>query len=247
MGVAKSGRWKGSTWKLAPCLIALEAEADAIAPNRRKGSDGSIGDANHSVRRSDHNPDEEGNIDWVDALDITHDPQNGMDIHARLRVVAQNVKNGIEPRVDYLISNDEIFSKKNGVWAWREYDGSNEHRGHGHISVNDQHRFNTSRWFTGVPAFPTPEMPPPYNPPSTLGSFNPPEPGVPMKFFISDPAYGIRLVITDGHCVMDYGVTSLEQLARTGTFIGGPMTPAQFDSFWKKYPGGRIAMGHLPK
>ena len=45
---------------------------------------------------------------------------------------------------------------------------------------------------------------------------------------------------------MDYGVTKLEQLDRTDTRIGGPMTPAAFAQFCAKYPGGRTAMGHLP-
>lgn len=88
-----------------------------------------------------------------------------------------------------------------------------------------------------------PPTPPPYRPPAP---FDPPAPGVPMKFFITDPAYGIRLVITDGTCVMDYGVTKLEQLVRTDTHIGGPMSPTAFAQFCAKYPGGRVAMGHLP-
>lgn len=99
--------------------------------------------------------------------------------------------------------------------------------------------------------------PPPYRPPIAAPaapapvaagtSFTPPAPGVPMKFFITDPAYGIRLVITDGTCVMDYGVTNyLEQLDATDTRIGGPMTPKQFEDFCARYPGGRIIMGHLP-
>jgi hypothetical protein len=67
-----------------------------------------------------------------------------------------------------------------------------------------------------------------------------------MKFFITDPSYGIRLVITDGQCVVDYGVTKLEQLDRTDTRIGGPMTPAAFAQFCSRYPGGRFAQGHLP-
>lgn len=92
---------------------------------------------------------------------------------------------------------------------------------------------------------PSTSTPPPYNPPGPA-PFTPPSPGVPMRFFITDPAYGIRLVITDGTCVMDYGVTKLEQLAATDTRVGGPMTPAAFAAFCAKYPGGRIAMGHLP-
>lgn len=156
--VAKSGMGPNGAWRLAPALVAMYEEANRIAPNRRKSSDGSIGDAAHSARTSDHNPDIEPGPDWVDALDITHDPVNGMDIHKRLRVVALRVTKGLEKRVSYLISNDEIFSKKNGVWAWRPYPGENEHRLHGHISVNDEYRHITDPWFDVTT--PTPPKPP---------------------------------------------------------------------------------------
>lgn len=159
MTVAHSGRWAGGVWKLAPCLVAMEAQADALAPKRRRSSDGSIGDHAHAVRRSDHNPDEEGVTDWVDALDITHDPAGGMDIHARLRDIARRVQRGEEKRVSYLISNWEIFSERDGVWAWRRYTGPNGHTQHGHISVNDQNRHDTSPWFTTTAPTPAPPRP----------------------------------------------------------------------------------------
>jgi hypothetical protein len=40
-------------------------------PERSKESDGSIGNAEHSARQSDHNPDQFG---IVRAIDITNDP-----------------------------------------------------------------------------------------------------------------------------------------------------------------------------
>lgn len=239
MTVPHSGTWHGGRWKLAPCLVAMEAEADRIAPRRRRTSDGSIGDQAHAVRRSDHNPDEEGVTDWVDALDISHDPANGMDIHAHARTIAARR----DPRIDYIISNRRIWSRANPTW--RTYKGDNPHTLHAHFSVVDAHRGDTSPWFNAVPLFPTGPTPPPYNPPGPAAPFTPPT-GEPVRFFITDPAYGIRLVITDGTCVMDYGVTKLEQLAATDTRVGGPMTPAAFAAFCAKYPGGRIAMGHLP-
>lgn len=91
-----------------------------------------------------------------------------------------------------------------------------------------------------TPAPTPPTVPPAYNPPTT---YKPPT-GVPVRFFISHPSYGIRLVITDGTCVLDYGVTSLAQLQDTR--IGGPMSPEEFARFCSKYPGGRFPQGHLP-
>lgn len=155
---------KGKGWRLAKSLIAMEAEADRIAPNRNRASDGSIGDQSHQARQSDHNPDGDKT---VDALDLTHSPERGWDTHARARQVAQNVKNGIERRIKYIISNRQIFSKKNGEWAWRKYTGVNGHTQHAHYSIEDAYQDDTSAWFSGVPAFPTAPTPPPYNRPPT--------------------------------------------------------------------------------
>ena len=153
----------GKGWRLAPALIAMEAEADRIAPRRDRASDGSIGDASHQARQSDHNPD--GGV--VDALDLTHSPDRGFDAHARARQVALNVRNGIEPRIDYIISNRQIFSKKADGWKWRPYSGINGHTHHAHFSIKNSGRNGTAPFFSGVPAFPTGPVPPPYTPPPT--------------------------------------------------------------------------------
>lgn len=170
MTVAHAGRGRGGPWRLAPCLIALEAEADRLAPMRLRLSDGSIGDSAHAARRSDHNPDEEGATDWVDALDLTHSPDRGFDVHAHWRQIARNVLAGIEHRVLYLISNDSIFSERGGVWAWRDYDGSNPHRHHGHISVRDEHRQDTGSWLSRPP-FPSNLPPHPPEKDDDMGSY----------------------------------------------------------------------------
>src|SRR3954462_9575169 len=54
-------------WVLIPCLKALFAEFNRIAPSRDKASDGSIGDTAHSQTSSDHNPDETGTVPIHDA------------------------------------------------------------------------------------------------------------------------------------------------------------------------------------
>lgn len=118
----------GRGWRLAPSLIAMEAEADRLAPRRSTASDGSIGDQSHAARKSDHNP--EGG--WVTALDLTHDPRGGWDAHARARELA----NRRDPRIDYLISNRQIWTLARG---WRPYTGANPHTHHAHTSI-----FNTA-------------------------------------------------------------------------------------------------------
>lgn len=132
---------RGRNWELAPSLIALEAEVNRMAPRRNKASDGSIGDAAHSARTSDHNPDN----GYVDAIDITHDPANGMDIHGLLRQLAARG----DSRVKYLISNRQIHNPSRGdpPGRWRVYTGSNPHTRHGHISILNSGRQDTSPWW----------------------------------------------------------------------------------------------------
>ncbi|CAN5652492.1 hypothetical protein BH10PSE18_BH10PSE18_47880 [soil metagenome] len=119
-------------WRLATSLQRLRGNVDALAPLRSKRSDGSIGDAAHASRDSDHNPwVEAGGKGIVTAIDITHDPANGCDA-ARL---AESLREASDPRVKYVIWNRRIFSATVQAWQWRPYGGSNPHDHHMHISV----------------------------------------------------------------------------------------------------------------
>lgn len=149
MSVAHNGR----RWQLAPSLIALEAQADRLAPRRSRASDGSIGDQAHANRNSDHNP----SGGYVHAIDITHDPKNGMDIHAH----ARNIAARHDGRIEYIISNWKIAKRSNG-FRWERYTGTNGHTHHAHFSIRHTMlaRYDTSPWFGGVILFPTPPTPP---------------------------------------------------------------------------------------
>ena len=142
----------GRGWKLAPSLEAAWREANRIAPGRSRISDGSIGDAAHSARTSDHNPDR----GWVDALDLTHDPAGGFDAHGHARQIAARR----DPRVHYIISNRRIWNSRRASEGWRNYTGSNPHNRHIHISILDSGRGDTSPWFGAVVPFPQPPAPP---------------------------------------------------------------------------------------
>ena len=48
------------SWTLAPALVQLRQELNARWPGRSKASDGTIGDAAHKARVSEHNPDADG-------------------------------------------------------------------------------------------------------------------------------------------------------------------------------------------
>ena len=150
MSVAKVGRG----WSLVPSLVALEAEADRLAPGRSRRSDGSIGDAAHADRVSDHNP----SGGWVHAIDLTNDPKGGFDAHA----MAQRVIARRDPRIKYIISNRRIYGPGSRYgWAGGPYTGDNPHTAHAHFSVlpTSVGRFDVSPWFGVSASAPKPPNP----------------------------------------------------------------------------------------
>lgn len=138
-------------WRLAESLARMREQINQQRPNRRKHIDGTIGDAAHRARgsASDHNPNKEG---VVTALDITHDPANGVDTWA----MAEQLRRARDPRAKYIISNYRIFAGELGPqpWVWRAYRGANPHASHIHVSVRSTkaHYDNTAAWdlFSGV-------------------------------------------------------------------------------------------------
>lgn len=125
-------------WRVAKSLLTLREQVNAMAPNRRKKSDGTIGDAGHETRGSDHNPwVRDGNVGVVTAMDITHDPLGGCDAGA----LAEALLASRDPRIKYVIFNRRIANHQSlggaGPFQWRPYGGSNPHTQHVHISVRD--------------------------------------------------------------------------------------------------------------
>lgn len=122
------------SWRIAKSLEELRTQVNKRAPNRSKASDGSIGDAKHASRSSDHNPHvKDGKTGVVTAIDITHDPAGGCDSYA----LAQSLIDSRDVRIKYIISNGKIASGADGpsAWVWRPYTGANPHSHHVHISV----------------------------------------------------------------------------------------------------------------
>lgn len=117
------------SWHLAGALVQLRREVDDAFPNRSTVSDGTLGDAAHAARESDHNPDAAG---VVRAWDCTRDVQDGIDIADDL---AEWLRAKRDPRVKYVIFKRRIFSSTIKPWEWRPYDGANPHEHHVHISV----------------------------------------------------------------------------------------------------------------
>lgn len=121
---------------LAPALVQLRTEVNGRWPNRDHTSDGWIGDAAHSARVSDHNPDDHG---MVHATDTDKD---GIDVPALLREVIGDV------RVEYVIWDRRIWTRSSGFTA-RAYTGINPHTGHVHVSLRygATYEGNTAAWF----------------------------------------------------------------------------------------------------
>lgn len=118
--------------KLSKSAIQLREQIDDAFPDRDRTSDGWIGDARHSARKSDHNPDEQG---WVRAIDIDRDlsgkpkPDIMPDLADQIRLYGK----AHPKRIAYVIFDGKIASCKK-AWAWRPYDGINKHRHHCHVS-----------------------------------------------------------------------------------------------------------------
>ena len=115
--------------RLCYSLAQLRSQVNDAFPNRNKASDGWIGDAAHAASNSEHNPNRAG---VVRALDITHDPSNGVDGH-RLAAdaIAELDRRGVSA---YVIFRGRIRSTLVMRGVWRTYTGPNPHNTHVHIS-----------------------------------------------------------------------------------------------------------------
>jgi hypothetical protein len=120
----------------------LREQIDDSFPDRDRKSDGWIGDAKHSNRKSDHNPDSTNGI--VRAIDVDKDfdsrPSTGAYLADQIRVCAKKDK-----RISYIIYAGKIASAKS-LWRWRTYSGINSHHAHIHISFTKKGDQN-GRWF----------------------------------------------------------------------------------------------------
>lgn len=145
------------SYYVAPSLVQLKREADLHAPDRSHQADGFVGDERHARTESDHNPKPDGLGGMVvDAYDMTHDPEGGMDAHTFAgKVIARR-----DRRIKYVISNGWITSSyptgDAPAWVPRPYTGTNPHTHHAHFSVapTEAARRSTDSWGLGDPITP---------------------------------------------------------------------------------------------
>lgn len=122
--------------KATPAAIALLRQASAIWPKRKKASDGLLPSKAHV----NQNPNSDHNSGF--AVDITHDPANGVDC----RVLYTELQK--DKRVKYLIFQGRIWSQKKGE---NTYTGTNRHEKHLHVSIKENCGSDTSSWFPWMP------------------------------------------------------------------------------------------------
>ena len=106
----------------------LRDQIDTWYQDRRTTSDGWLGDARHSTRKSDHNPDA-GCVRAID-IDSRLDSSEGLSVYLadQIRICAKTDK-----RISYVIHNGMIASRILN-FKWRKYSGFNKHTKHIHIS-----------------------------------------------------------------------------------------------------------------
>lgn len=113
-----------ATWRLAKSLATLRSQIDAQYPKRSKKSDGTIGDARHAAKRSDHNKNASG---VVCAMDITEDAKNGPNLNLLVTYLLK------DPRCHYCIYERKIYNPSIQSGKGRPAKG---HEVHLHISVH---------------------------------------------------------------------------------------------------------------
>jgi hypothetical protein len=135
-------------WRVARSLDVLLGQLNALAPRRNKASDGSIGDADHQNRSSDHNPWYGPGI--VTARDFTHDPAGGLNC----QTLANTLVGHRDPRIKYIIWSRQIWNPSAG---WQRYSGANPHTNHLHLSVVASPACDSTAQWAGIGPLPPSE------------------------------------------------------------------------------------------
>lgn len=118
---------------LAPCLVMLRHQFDAVGPDRDKATDGWIADAAHSST-SDHQPDAGGMVHAID-VDASGPWVRGLTMRDMVREVVDDHRAGRDNRLTYVI-HDRLIAEASRGWTWRAYTGTNPHTAHAHFSCS---------------------------------------------------------------------------------------------------------------
>jgi hypothetical protein len=128
---------------------------NAIAPNRAKGQDGTIGDTAHQAETSGHNPDDTAGVK-AERQDADSVPEvRAADVDADLRQPGVTMEQAVQAvlhgpaaerdRLIYIIYNRRIWRKSNG-WRQETYTGSDPHDRHAHFSGDPESDEDARAW-----------------------------------------------------------------------------------------------------
>lgn len=126
-------------WFIDPGLAVLIRQVKEANPGMTVYT---IGDATHSSRESDHNPDSDGSVDAADFM-----IRDGFTAADAERLFQQLVESR-DSRIKYVIYNRRIFSRTISPWKIRAYDGDDPHTNHVHVSIEDVNK-SIIRWKVG--------------------------------------------------------------------------------------------------
>lgn len=148
-------------WRNCNASLTLVSAINARWPNRDKASDGTIGDAAHASRTSDHNPWVK--VDGVGVVRASDIDKDGIDANWLAEELRKLGAAG-DPRLaggGYVIWNRRITSPD--FSRWNPYNGPNPHTKHVHVSFSTNRAgfdSNAGWAFLGGPA-PAPGAPAP--------------------------------------------------------------------------------------
>lgn len=129
-------------WVKVKWIDPMFAALNTVAPNRDKGSDGTIGDLAHASGKSGHNPDDTPGVQAERTDADSKQEVRALDADADLRqpgITMQDVVNAIlrhpadRDRLIYIIYRGKIYRKANG-WEAETYTGTDKHNEHMHAS-----------------------------------------------------------------------------------------------------------------
>lgn len=148
-----------TSWRNCRASIVLADEVNRRWPGRDRASDGTIGDAAHATRISDHNPwMVVARVGVVRARDIDKDGIDAPWLVEHLRQLGERGDRRLTGG-GYLIFNRRITTPD---WrGWRVYTGRNPHTSHVHVSFSRNPAGFDSAAPWGIWPLPAPPPPPP--------------------------------------------------------------------------------------
>jgi hypothetical protein len=120
-------------WFLNRFLTSWRDAINRRFPKRTRASEGTIGNAEHSARSSEHNPDRDGSVDAFDMDVNLHGAPNDEGDAAELREIeALKADFQKQPGAQLWIHRGWIANKAVQRWKRRKYTGANKHGKHVH-------------------------------------------------------------------------------------------------------------------